>query len=86
MVLIRETKGSLRLCIDYRKLNQVIVGDPYLMPRVDDLLDKVVGTTWLLKIDLKKVFYQVPVKKENKHKTSFCTPWGKYAFTLCPLG
>ena len=48
---IRKTNGSLRLCIDYRKLNQVTVGDPYQMPRVDNLLDKVTGATWLSKID-----------------------------------
>ena len=44
------------------------------------------GATWLPKIDLKKCFYQVPVQKECQHKTSFCMPWGKYAFTRMPFG
>ena len=86
MVPIRKTNGALRLCIDYRKLNQVTVSDPYQKPRVDDLLDKVAGATWLLKLDLKKGFYQVAVQMEGQYKTAFCTPWGKYAFTCMPFG
>ena len=86
MVPVRKTNGALRLCMDYRKLNQVTVSDPYQMPRVDDLLDKVAGATWLSKLDLKKGFYQVTVQMESQHKTAFCTPWGKYAFTRMPFG
>ncbi len=56
------------------------------MPGVDDLLDKVAGTTWLSKLDLKKGFYQVPVQMESQDKTAFCTPWAKYAFTRMPFG
>ena len=83
---IRKTNCSLQLCIDYCKLNQVTVGDPYQIPRVDDQLDKVAVDTWLSKIDIKKGFYQVPVQKESQHKPSFCIPWVKYAFTRMPLG
>ena len=47
VVPIRKTNGSLWLCIDCSKLNHVTIGDPYKMPRVDDLLDKVAGATLL---------------------------------------
>ena len=65
MIPIRKTNGSPPLCINYCKLNQDTVEDPYQMPTVADLLDKVAGATWLSKIDLKKVFYQVPVQKKK---------------------
>ena len=57
MVPIRKTDSSLRLCIDYRKLNAATVGDPYQMPRVDDLLDQVADAKWLSKLDLRKGFH-----------------------------
>ena len=63
--------------MDYRKLNLITVGDPYQIPRVDDLLDKVTGphvVHMLSNIDLKKGFNQVPIQ-ESQHKTSFCMPW-----------
>ena len=86
MVPIRKTSGALRLCIDYRKLNQVTVADPYEMPRVDDLLDEVTEATWLSKLDLKRGFYQVPLQADSHPKTAFCTPWGKFCFTRMPFG
>ena len=57
MVPIHKTDGSLRQCINYRKLNKGTVSDPYQMPRVDDLLDSVAEARWLSKLDLKKGFY-----------------------------
>ena len=56
MAPIRKTNSSLRWCINYCKLNQVTVGYHYQMPRIDDLLDKVTGSTWMSKIDLRKGF------------------------------
>ena len=86
MVLTRKTDGSLRLCIDYRKLNKATVSDPYQMPRVDDLLDSVAEARWLSKLDLKKGFYQISMLEGNKRKTAFCMPWGKFAFQRIPFG
>ncbi|XP_054782685.1 uncharacterized protein LOC129289974 [Prosopis cineraria] len=44
--------GSMRLCIDYRQLNKVTVKNKYPLPRIDDLLDQMVGAAVFLKIDL----------------------------------
>ena len=41
MVPVRKSNGSIRLCIDFRALNEVTVPDPYQMPNIEDLLDKV---------------------------------------------
>ena len=59
MVPIRKTDGSLRLCIEYRKLNKATVSDPYQISQVDNLLDSVAEARWLSKLDLKKWFYQI---------------------------
>lgn len=54
MVPVKKPDGSIRLCIDFRKLNSVTVPDPYCMPMVDDLLDQVGDCEYLSKIDLTK--------------------------------
>ena len=56
MVPISKTNGSLHLCIDYCKLNQVTVGDPYQIPSVDDLLDRVAEATWFFFITRGSIF------------------------------
>ena len=42
VLFVKKKYGSLRLCIDYRQLNKVIVKNKYLLPRIDDLLDQLV--------------------------------------------
>ena len=86
MVPVRKPTGEIRLCIDYRRLNAVTVDDPYEMPRITDLLDRVANARWLSKIDLNQGFYQIPMDEASKAKTAFCTPWGKFAFNRMPFG
>ncbi len=77
---------SIRLCVDYRKLNTVTTHDPYYIPTVDELISKVGEAAFLTKLDLAKGFYQVSVQESDKEKTAFITPWGKFQFTKMPFG
>ena len=86
MVPVGKPDGSIRLCIVYRRLNSVTRPDPYMMPRVQDLLDRISQARWLSKLDLNKGFYQIPLVPESVPKTAFCSPWGKFAFTRMPFG
>ncbi len=73
IVPVRKKDGSLRICIDYGKLNTLSVGDAYPMPRIDDL------TT----LDLAKGYWQVPLACV---KTTFSSPLGLFQFTVMPFG
>ena len=66
--------GDIRICIDYRRLNSVTAADPYQMPWVDDLLDRLGRAKFLSTIDLTKGYYQVPVREIDQDKTAFVTP------------
>ena len=86
VVTVRKKTGGCRICIDYRAINQVTTPDPYQMPFIEDILDTLSGAKYMSKIDLNKGFHQIPVQQKDKAKTAFCTPWGKYQFTMMPFG
>ena len=86
LVIVRKKDASLRLCVDYRRLNSHTKADAYPMPRVDDLIDQVAGSPYITTLDLTKGYWQVPVAKEDCEKTAFTTPFGLYQFTRMPFG
>ena len=83
IVLVAKKDGSTRFCIDYRKVNSVTHKDAYPLPRVDDTLDKLVGSIWFSTIALNSGYWQVEVAPEHREKTAFCTQEG---LMLCPSG
>ena len=86
VVTVRKKTGGCRICIDYRAINGVTTPDPYQMPFIEDILDTLASAKHMSKIDLNKGFHQIPVRREDKEKTAFCTPWGKYQFSRMPFG
>lgn len=86
IVLVNKKDKSLRLCVDYRKLNAVSEGNAYPMPRVDDLIDWLGQAKFISALDLSKGYWQVPIAEESKPKTAFITPFCLYQFHVMPFG
>lgn len=86
IVPVGKKDGNVRVCIDYRKLNTLTAADPYQMPRVDEMIDKIGKAKFITTLDLTKGYYQVPVRPSDRDKTAFVTPFGKYRFTRMPFG
>lgn len=61
----------MRFCIDLRKLNNKIINDAYSLPRVDETIDTLLGSKYFTKLDLRSGYWQLEIKEENKHNTSF---------------
>ena len=58
---VPKKDGTLRIYVDYRKLNAVTRPDPFSMPRVEDLIDGLAGASYITTLDLTKGYWQVPV-------------------------
>ena len=52
ILFVKKKDGTMRLCIDYRQLNRVIIRNKYLLPKIDDLFDQLQGSCVFPKIDL----------------------------------
>jgi hypothetical protein len=86
IVLVRKVGGSLRLCIDYRGLNEVTRKDAYPLPRVDDTLDELKDAKFSSHLDLAYGFWQARVRDENAHKTAFQIPHCPMKRVAMPFG
>lgn len=86
IVLVRKTDGSLRLCVDYRKLNLKTRRDAFPLPRIDESLDALCGAKFFSTIDLASGYHQVAVKEDDRPKTAFTTPFGLYEYLRMPFG
>ena len=86
VLFVKKKDETLRLCIDYRKLNKFIVKNKYPLPRIDELFDQMKGSKVFSKIDLRYGYHQVRMKEEYIHKTTFKTRNGHYEFVVVPFG
>lgn len=86
VVLIKKKDGSYRFCIDYRKLNSNTFKDAYPLPRNDESLDQLIGSSWFSTLDLCSGYWQVEMEQEDKPKTAFATRRGLFQFSAMPFG
>ncbi|VUZ56485.1 unnamed protein product [Hymenolepis diminuta] len=86
IVVTKKKNGSLRLCMDYRKLNAVTKRDQYPMPRIDDGFDYLSGSQYFSTLDLRSGYWQVEVDPKSREKTAFVVPTGLYEFETMPFG
>jgi hypothetical protein len=74
------------MCVDYRSLNDVILKNKYLLPRIEDLFDRMRDARVFSKIDLRSGYHQMKIRPSNNSKTDFLTRYSLYEFTVMSFG
>ena len=88
VVLVEKPDKSLRLCVNYQKLNAVCKKRMFPLPNPDELLAKIGENQpkWFSSTDLAAAFHQVPIHEDDQHKTAFVLPWETYEWQVLPMG
>ena len=86
VLFVKKKDGTLRMCIDYRKINKVTVKNKHSLARIEDLFDQLRGLSVFSKIDLRLGYYQLRVKEVDVPKTAFRTRYGHCEFLVMPFG
>ncbi len=86
IVLVPKSDGSLRFCVDYRRLNALTIRDSYPLPRMDECIDSPGEATIFTASDCNSGYWQIPIDPSNRDKTTFKSHFGTYRFVRMPFG
>jgi hypothetical protein len=86
LVPTRKKISEIRLCIDFRNLNKVSLKENYSLPKMDHILQKVVGASRISLLDGFSGYNQVLFHLEYQEKKTFTTPWGTFMYVNMPFG
>lgn len=87
VVLVRKKNGKLRLCVDYRQLNEITVKDSFALPRMEEIFDCLHGASYFSTMDMKSGYHQIEVEETHKERTAFTVgSIGFYEYNKLPFG
>ena len=86
LVPVRKANGTLRLCVDYRRLNKSIVRERHMLPTVDEITAMLEGARVFSVLDAESGFHQVPLSEESRPYTTFASHCGLFRFKRLPFG
>ncbi|KAK7107196.1 hypothetical protein V1264_015153 [Littorina saxatilis] len=86
MVPVVKRNGSIRICVDYKRLNKAVKRPHCLIPNLGDIAPKMAESTVFSTLDAASGFFQVPLAEDSQKLTTFMTPFGRFCFQRVPMG
>ena len=86
IILVKKKDGTTRFVCDFRGLNDVTKKDTYPLPHMRDVIDKMAGSKYWTTLDAASAYWSMPLREEDKEKTAFAAPRGKYEFNVTSYG
>ncbi|GBG80720.1 hypothetical protein CBR_g31176 [Chara braunii] len=85
VLFVRKKNKDLRLCIDYRKLNEQTIKNADPLPQINDLLERLGSAKYFSKLDLKSEYHQIEIQPRDRYKTAFKTRYGHFEWLVMPF-
>ena len=85
-MVVPKKNGKLRICVDFRKLNEQTIKDPFPLPFTDTMLDQIAGFEMYSFADGYSGYNQISLAPGDREKTSFITEWGAFMYLVMPFG
>ena len=86
MVVVPKKSNQVRICVDYRALNESVLREVHPLPKGDDTLSQMARATVFRKLNANCGFWQIPLSESCQKLTTFITPCGHYYFKRLPFG
>jgi len=86
VMFIAKASGGYRVVCDWRALNNITIKNRYPLPRIDETLDRLGGSTVFSSLDLNSGYFEIRISEEDAPKTAFTTPLGQYEFKVLGQG
>jgi transposase InsO family protein len=86
VMFVPKKNGKLRLCVDYRKLNDITIKNRYPLPNISELRDRLAHAEIFTALDLRGAYNLIRMKEGEEWKTAFRTRYGHYEYTVMPFG
>jgi hypothetical protein len=86
VLFVKKPDGSLRLCVDYRKLNDITIKNRYALPLMSELFDRLKGAKFFTRLDMADAYNQLRIADGDEYKTAFRTRYGHFEYLVMPFG
>jgi Reverse transcriptase (RNA-dependent DNA polymerase) len=86
ILFVHKKDGTMRMCIDYRALNELTIHDEYSLPRIDAIFDKLRKAKYFSTLDLNMAYHQVRIDEDSQVCTAFTCEEGQYEFKVMTFG
>ena len=86
IIMVMKKDGSIRFCVDYRRLNKVTKTCKYPLTYASSCYDKLHESYYFTSLDFQSAYWSIPMAEEDKEKTAFTVRSGKFEFNVMPFG